>query len=374
MRRQAACRTARTPSASSRAGASVVSRRARSARPVTASTASAAIASVYGRDGACASVAMTVGTQRRRRCSAARRRSAPSRPRSGPVFAATAAPSDHQRLDDREAAAVDDSSRALGMGEQDAEAAGAQLVRAGDELLVGAVERDLVEDPARARRPVCDQVELTVGQVRDRERLELAAAAHVEGDPLRVERRAQRADALGQLVDVDELDVGRRDDRGRPRGDRGRRVGEALVQRRRAVVDAGEQVAMEVGVAHVLVEVPRSRPRKAPSGVRFATHGTTRQPNSSMLRNERRSGKFEEHRDAIPSTTMSTAQSATDIRLHLELLETERAAALQTVLRHDAAYMTDLREEIVATRHAYVGSAVAEIASFRAQLAAPQVG
>ena len=71
---------------------------------------------------------------------------------------------------------------------------------------------------------------------------------------------------------------------------------------------------------------------------------------------------------------MSTAQSATDIRLHLELLETERAAALQTVLRPDATYMTDLREEIVATRHAYVGSAVAEIASFRAQLAAPQVG
>ena len=71
---------------------------------------------------------------------------------------------------------------------------------------------------------------------------------------------------------------------------------------------------------------------------------------------------------------MTTAQSATDIRLHLELLETERAAALQTVLRDDVAYMTDLREEIVAMRHAYVGSAVAEIASFRAQLAAPQVG
>jgi len=71
---------------------------------------------------------------------------------------------------------------------------------------------------------------------------------------------------------------------------------------------------------------------------------------------------------------MSTAHSATDIRLQLELLETERAAALQTVLRDDAAYMTDLREEIVATRHAYVGSAVIEIASFRAQLAGPQVG
>ena len=66
--------------------------------------------------------------------------------------------------------------------------------------------------------------------------------------------------------------------------------------------------------------------------------------------------------------------TAVDVRNHLALLHNERALALTTPLRHDATYMTDLREEIVATRHAYVGSAVAEIASFRAQLAAPQVG
>jgi septum formation topological specificity factor MinE len=69
-----------------------------------------------------------------------------------------------------------------------------------------------------------------------------------------------------------------------------------------------------------------------------------------------------------------TAQSATDIREHLELLETERALAMQTTLRDDPAYMADLRNEIVATRHAYVGSAVAEIASFRSQLSGPQFG
>ncbi|MEA2269234.1 MAG: hypothetical protein QOD55_407 [Solirubrobacteraceae bacterium] len=69
-----------------------------------------------------------------------------------------------------------------------------------------------------------------------------------------------------------------------------------------------------------------------------------------------------------------TAQSATDIRQHLELLETERALALETALRDDPAYMADLRQEIVATRHAYVGSAVAEIASFRAQLGGAQGG
>ena len=90
-----------------------------------------------------------------------------------------------------------------------------------------------------------------------------------------------------------------------------------------------------------------------------------------MLRNERRSGKFKSHTEAI---TAMTTQSATDIREQLQLLETERALALETALAHDAAYMADLREEIVATRHAYVGSAVAEIASFRAALSGPQVG
>ena len=69
-----------------------------------------------------------------------------------------------------------------------------------------------------------------------------------------------------------------------------------------------------------------------------------------------------------------TTQSATHIREHLQLLETERALALETALARDAAYMADLREEIVATRHAYVGSAVVEIASFRAALSGAQVG
>ena len=69
-----------------------------------------------------------------------------------------------------------------------------------------------------------------------------------------------------------------------------------------------------------------------------------------------------------------TTRDATDIRSHLQLLETERALALDAGLGNDVAYMTDLREEIVATRHAYVGSAVAEIASFRAQLSGPQRG
>jgi hypothetical protein len=72
--------------------------------------------------------------------------------------------------------------------------------------------------------------------------------------------------------------------------------------------------------------------------------------------------------------TAMTAQSATEIRDHLVLLETERALAIEAGLRDDPAYMTDLREEIAATRAAYVGSAVVEIASFRAILGGPQVG
>jgi hypothetical protein len=69
-----------------------------------------------------------------------------------------------------------------------------------------------------------------------------------------------------------------------------------------------------------------------------------------------------------------TVKSASDIRQHLVLLETERALAYQTALRHDPAYMADLKEEIVATRHAYVGSAVIEIATLRAQIIGPQFG
>jgi hypothetical protein len=65
--------------------------------------------------------------------------------------------------------------------------------------------------------------------------------------------------------------------------------------------------------------------------------------------------------------TMSV-KNATDIKQHLALLEHERVLALDTALRNDPRYMADLEEEILATRHAYVGSAVIEIAHLRAAL------
>jgi hypothetical protein len=66
--------------------------------------------------------------------------------------------------------------------------------------------------------------------------------------------------------------------------------------------------------------------------------------------------------------------SAVDVKNRLELLHTERALAMATPLRHDRAYMADLDEEILATCHAWISSAVLEIARFGEQLSGPQVG
>ena len=69
-----------------------------------------------------------------------------------------------------------------------------------------------------------------------------------------------------------------------------------------------------------------------------------------------------------PPEHAMTTQTATDLREHLDLLHQERALALGTSLADDQAYMADLLEEIMATHHAYVGSAVIEIARLRARL------
>jgi hypothetical protein len=66
--------------------------------------------------------------------------------------------------------------------------------------------------------------------------------------------------------------------------------------------------------------------------------------------------------------------TATDIRSHLETLAEERAAAKAWGADAIPAYIADLDAEIDAYRAAYVGAAVTEIASFRAQLSGPQVG
>jgi hypothetical protein len=65
---------------------------------------------------------------------------------------------------------------------------------------------------------------------------------------------------------------------------------------------------------------------------------------------------------------------ATEMHTHLKDLQAERALASIEGLSSDSAYMANLDEEIAATRSAYVGAAVTEIASLRAQLSGRQVG
>jgi septum formation topological specificity factor MinE len=67
-------------------------------------------------------------------------------------------------------------------------------------------------------------------------------------------------------------------------------------------------------------------------------------------------------------------KTASDIKQHLELLQHEKVLAMDTALRNDPRYMADLDEEILATQHAYVGSAVLEIAQLRADLDGPNWG
>ena len=66
--------------------------------------------------------------------------------------------------------------------------------------------------------------------------------------------------------------------------------------------------------------------------------------------------------------------SAHDLRLHLGRLAAERLDAVEAGLGANAMYMSELEEDLVAAREAYVGTAVTEIASLRGQLWGAQVG
>ena len=66
--------------------------------------------------------------------------------------------------------------------------------------------------------------------------------------------------------------------------------------------------------------------------------------------------------------------TTTELRTHLLTLTAERAAATLAGLDQVGLYTDDLLAEIEAARHAFVGAAVTEIASFRALLSGPQIG
>ena len=74
------------------------------------------------------------------------------------------------------------------------------------------------------------------------------------------------------------------------------------------------------------------------------------------------------------TTSEFTNATAPSIREHLERLEQERALAALTGLAENGLYMEDLSDELAATRNAYIGAAVTEIASLRAALGSPLFG
>jgi hypothetical protein len=69
-----------------------------------------------------------------------------------------------------------------------------------------------------------------------------------------------------------------------------------------------------------------------------------------------------------------TATTAVGIKEHLALLERERASAALNGDADDGLYIDDLRAELEATRQAYIGTAVTEIAALRAVLGGPLLG
>ena len=66
--------------------------------------------------------------------------------------------------------------------------------------------------------------------------------------------------------------------------------------------------------------------------------------------------------------------TAVDARVRLHRLQVERVDAVDVGLDANAVYMASLETDIACSRNAYVGLAVTEIATLRAQLSGAQVG
>ena len=83
------------------------------------------------------------------------------------------------------------------MGQQDAEAAVAQLVRGRVKLFAGSLGRWFEQNPARIRGPDGDDVEVALVEASDHRVAELSAAVHVEVDPLASQSVAEFSEPLG---------------------------------------------------------------------------------------------------------------------------------------------------------------------------------
>ena len=75
-----------------------------------------------------------------------------------------------------------------------------------------------------------------------------------------------------------------------------------------------------------------------------------------------------------PSPHTTETQTALAALRHLEVLQEERALAHLTGLIADTDYVADLDDDIQASTHAYVGLAVTEIATLRAELGGANFG
>jgi hypothetical protein len=75
-----------------------------------------------------------------------------------------------------------------------------------------------------------------------------------------------------------------------------------------------------------------------------------------------------------PNEILKPSASAAELRSRIVALEMERLEAIEAGLGSNAAYMDDLESELGNHRNAYVGMAVTEIATLRAQLDGPLVG
>ena len=65
---------------------------------------------------------------------------------------------------------------------------------------------------------------------------------------------------------------------------------------------------------------------------------------------------------------------AIEMQIRLKELQAERLLASSEGLASNAAYMADLDDEIAEVTAGYVGAAVTEIATLRAELFGPQLG
>ena len=79
-------------------------------------------------------------------------------------------------------------------------------------------------------------------------------------------------------------------------------------------------------------------------------------------------------RKVVETMTYEFEGSAIEVHAHLLELQAERTLASIEGPAADSAYMADLDGEIEATTSAYVGAAVTEIATLRAEPSLPQVG